>query len=974
MDLYIQQSEKQSNTKIDLLRTYGLTLGDVINLNRLAIQAAEMSTQNFSTDVKIGASVMTINGNMYQGSNVESNSNYGNGVSAEDAAIYKAINEGQTLFKAICVNVKHLIKDEESIISEPSQHLTMVKTPLSLNHLNSGGTNGNYMSNTNSSGPQLLNSPCLISPRLNLQLQQSEIFQLPELQRSSTPNGSQLQELYKITKQPSASTLQQQTKRYKSVFQMPNGNWRNNMLTSKNFNMLLISCKSESNFIIKTSQSMMINCPLPFIDHRFITKESMKQMMLPDEKIYREIQMAASFYNLVDFNEETRHQIEKLLVYDKKNKLKRLFGKRLKFKQDGIISKKYYGGYNRINYVTMQLIGHGIAEYLFEKHDRNDLANQGVVIGFDARYESFGLSNMLAAVLKAYQIRVFCLDRYALAPFVSYFSKKFKCVLGIMVTGRDMPKKYSGLMIFNQEGSLIDKDTSDQIERTINDYIITQKYLNDLSPLFDYTAKKVKFKPDNFTDVTMKSYIQELEEQYLYNQRKTNKICEKIVFSSLHGPAYDYMKKILANFGFPSPVMHESHQNMSHNFDTVIKPSVSLEKLILRYQLQCLEKADTNGAGAYSICTDPIGESIILTENLSNTQLKLEQNNLKDQSTIVNSTRKSKFHIFKPFELAIILMEFMISHQESLQSQNGNTITEYVVIYQNKSDLGKLQEYCESRNIKMILYNEFKKLQETQKILLKVDLEKAQFGFSTTQHPDALIASILISQLIVQLQCENKSLYYDYLLPLIEKQNYSIKEDTLVLSIASQKSTNFKEVLSEMHNFYSKIESVSVLNQDKSSNSIRMENLESKGMNKQISRLNFKLISKAFEANIEQQNIDQGSSQNRLEINFNFSIINSQCCLVNTSCITAQQNQNSSQGNPFNTKKLTFQIIKAAFGEIDCEKIERKDSIKAEPIQHSHISGMQNQSNHNNLNNQNASQTLYSNINKPKHMPLIVVL
>lgn len=39
------------------------------------------------------------------------------------------------------------------------------------------------------------------------------------------------------------------------------------------------------------------------------------------------------------------------------------------------------------------------------------------------------------------------------------------------------------------------------------EYIKSQYYLVDMSPLFDYSAKKVRFKPDNFTDMTMKSYI-----------------------------------------------------------------------------------------------------------------------------------------------------------------------------------------------------------------------------------------------------------------------------------------------------------------------------------------------------------------------------------------------------------------------------------------------------------------------------------
>ena len=50
----------------------------------------------------------------------------------------------------------------------------------------------------------------------------------------------------------------------------------------------------------------------------------------------------------------------------------------------------------------MQLLAHGISEYLFEKYDRNELANQGVVVGFDSRYESLCMAHIIASVLKAY--------------------------------------------------------------------------------------------------------------------------------------------------------------------------------------------------------------------------------------------------------------------------------------------------------------------------------------------------------------------------------------------------------------------------------------------------------------------------------------------------------------------------------------------------------------------------------------------
>lgn len=94
--------------KVDMLRLFGLSLGDVINMNRLAMQASYMS-QGPSSEVRVGACVMTVSGNMYQGATLESGSAYGGSLSAEDCALSKAQSEGQREVKAIAVHVKHLV-------------------------------------------------------------------------------------------------------------------------------------------------------------------------------------------------------------------------------------------------------------------------------------------------------------------------------------------------------------------------------------------------------------------------------------------------------------------------------------------------------------------------------------------------------------------------------------------------------------------------------------------------------------------------------------------------------------------------------------------------------------------------------------------------------------------------------------------------------------------------------------------------
>lgn len=68
--------------------------------------------------MRIGASVMTVNGNMYQGTNMEAPmaSSYGTSLTAEDCAIFKALSEGQREIKAIAVHVKHFIEDSDHIM------------------------------------------------------------------------------------------------------------------------------------------------------------------------------------------------------------------------------------------------------------------------------------------------------------------------------------------------------------------------------------------------------------------------------------------------------------------------------------------------------------------------------------------------------------------------------------------------------------------------------------------------------------------------------------------------------------------------------------------------------------------------------------------------------------------------------------------------------------------------------------------
>jgi|TARA_B110000285_G_scaffold217367_1_gene265656 phosphomannomutase len=63
------------------------------------------------------------------------------------------------------------------------------------------------------------------------------------------------------------------------------------------------------------------------------------------------------------------------------------------------------------------------------------LANKGVVLGFDQKKRSSTIAKILAAVLKKYGgAQIHLLDKFTTPGFLSYYTKVFGCVMGIMVT------------------------------------------------------------------------------------------------------------------------------------------------------------------------------------------------------------------------------------------------------------------------------------------------------------------------------------------------------------------------------------------------------------------------------------------------------------------------------------------------------------------------------------------------------------
>lgn len=134
-----------------------------------------------------------------------------------------------------------------------------------------------------------------------------------------------------------------------------------------------------------------------------------------------------------------------------------------------------------------------------------------------------------------------------------FYTLKFKCLLGLFVSGGDfLPEKVAVKMI-GPDGGCLDQKHVKMIERRMTDFASRQLYLMDLTKTYNYWVRECKFKDkDNvWTNTTLGAFISAYESVFLINKRETNAFST----SSLHIMTYDkannyFLSKFFSSFGF----------------------------------------------------------------------------------------------------------------------------------------------------------------------------------------------------------------------------------------------------------------------------------------------------------------------------------------------------------------------------------------------------------------------------------------
>ena len=260
-----------------------------------------------------------------------------------------------------------------------------------------------------------------------------------------------------------------------------------------------------------------------------------------------------------DPDQQTRAELEQLLAAvesdpdgDAARDLADRFDGRLEFGTAGLRGA-LGAGPNRMNRVVVIRAAAGLAAYLKEN---GATADDRVVIGYDARYNSDVFAADTAAVMTGAGLQALLLPRPLPTPVLAYAIRKLGCVAGVMVTASHNPPQDNGYKVYLGDGSQIVPPADAEISAHIDAVgALSDVPLGDAGQTLD--------------DTVVDSYLDAMAG--LVAPGGPRDIVT--VYTPLHGVGGESVKVAMQRAGFPAPHVAAAQAEPDPDFPTVAFPN-----------------------------------------------------------------------------------------------------------------------------------------------------------------------------------------------------------------------------------------------------------------------------------------------------------------------------------------------------------------------------------------------------------------
>ncbi len=264
-----------------------------------------------------------------------------------------------------------------------------------------------------------------------------------------------------------------------------------------------------------------------------------------------------------DPDPETVAELERLVESGDAEEIERRFSGRLSFGTAGI--RGLLGaGPMRMNRLVVRETTAGFGAYLLQQIP--DLAERGVVVGYDARRKSRVFAEDAAGVFAGMGLRVFLTRREQPTPICSFAVKDLGAAGGVVITASHNPPEYNGYKVYWQNGAQVipphDAGIAERIEAASGEVL----------PWMDLEDAKKKSLVVLLRGDLVERYIDGLGELSIHPPDPGRDEIA-IAYTPLHGVGAQVAEKALARAGFKRVHTVESQREPDGRFPTVRFPN-----------------------------------------------------------------------------------------------------------------------------------------------------------------------------------------------------------------------------------------------------------------------------------------------------------------------------------------------------------------------------------------------------------------
>ncbi|XP_016946573.2 glucose 1,6-bisphosphate synthase, partial [Drosophila biarmipes] len=226
-------------------------------------------------------------------------------------------------------------------------------------------------------------------------------------------------------------------------------------------------------------------------------------------------------------------------------------------------------GFDSLNDVVIIEVAQGICAYLLDVYPSiQKRQTQGVVVGYDGRYNSKRFAQLIATVFLNNDFKVYLFTRMTPTPFIPFTIVTLQCLAGIVVTASHNPKEDNGIKVYWSNGA----QAIAPHDQRIHDYM-----LNNLEPKpSSWETSLVLDHPlieDPFRQIyplfyeTLKKLLPPI---YL----ETNECSQlRFIYTALHGVGYPFMREAFYQARLKPVIPVLEQKDPDPEFPTLVKPN-----------------------------------------------------------------------------------------------------------------------------------------------------------------------------------------------------------------------------------------------------------------------------------------------------------------------------------------------------------------------------------------------------------------